>query len=110
MNSGDLISSRAVQGRVCVGAEPQPEYRVTLTLTVRHADALWDAAVSRAMNVPDTLLEDVVDVIGPREDPSISDCLTMLMLPRVLPGCEPDDFWVDSLPGHSGTRDLLRIS
>lgn len=110
MNLGECSSSPVLPHGTCVEAEPGPEYRVTLSLTVRHAGALWDAAVHRALQLPGTRLDDVVEVIGPREDPSISDCLAMLVMPRTLPGCEAEDFWIDSLPGPCDPRELLHIS
>lgn len=99
MNPAEFNQQTAVQNATSVEIKTQPEYRVTLTIAVHHANALWAAAVEKAMSRPGTRLEDVLDVIGPPEDPSISECIAMLVLPKNLLGCEVDDFWIDSMPG-----------
>jgi len=71
------------------------EYRINLTLSVSDPQALWTAAAARLLAAPDMSLDDVIDVIGPREDPSINDCIAMLAKPVALAGCDMDDFWVD---------------
>jgi hypothetical protein len=95
-------------------------FNVTLTLTVENAASLWAAAADRAlqggMNAADML-----DTLGPREDPSIADCIAMLTAPAALPGCTLDGFRVDetapsasaqviALPTASATRTALRIA
>jgi hypothetical protein len=69
-------------------------FTVTLTLKVDDAEKLWIAAAERALASPGMTLADVLDTIGPREDPSISDCIAMLAAPADLPGCLLDDFAV----------------
>lgn len=59
------------------------------------------------MRAPGAVVEDVLEVIGPQEDPSISECITMLAAPAPMPGCAVDDFWIDSLPGLPGKAELL---
>ena len=81
------------------GEGQQPEYRLSLTLSVPDADALWAAAAARLLVAPGMTLDDVVDVIGPRQDPSVLDCLTAVVSPDAIPGCVLDDFWIDSLKG-----------
>lgn len=71
------------------------EYRINLTLSVSDPQALWTAAAARLLAAPDMTLDDVLDVIGPREDPSINDCIAMLAKPIAMAGCEMDDFWID---------------
>jgi hypothetical protein len=39
-----------------------------------------------------TTLEDVIDVIGPEEDPSIAECVTALTVPTFVAGCTLADF------------------
>lgn len=70
------------------------EYRVTLTLSVEDAHALWSAAAERAMRAPGMTLADVLDTIGPREDPSIAECIAMLAAPAPIAGCALDDYAV----------------
>lgn len=81
------------------GAAPQPEYRISLTLSVSDANALWTAAATRLLAAPGMTRDDVVDVIGPRQDPSILDCLTAIVSPGAVAGCLLDDFWIDGLKG-----------
>ena len=81
---------------------------MTLTLAVHDVVALWSAAAARGMAAPGAAIEDVLDVIGPREDPSISDCIAMLAAPLPLPGCLVDDFWIDSMPGLPNYEALPR--
>lgn len=99
MNPAEFIHQGAMQNATPIEVKAQPEYRVTLTIAVHHADALWAAAAEKAMSRLGTRIQDVLDVIGPPEDPSISDCIAMLVLPKNLLGCEVDDFWIDSIPG-----------
>lgn len=84
---------------------PQPEYRVNLTLAVVDPQALWAAAAAKLLSAPDMILSDVIDVIGPREDPSITDCIAMLAKPATLAGCLLDDFWIDGLRGCPARPD-----
>ena len=77
----------------------QPQYRISLTLAVTDGRALWTAAAARLLGTPGMTLDDVVEVIGPCEDPSISDCIAALAKPTDLPGCVLDDFWIDGLGG-----------
>src|SRR3954468_12261210 len=78
-------------------AAPQA-FTVTLKLEVEDAGALWSAAAEKALQAPGTTLEDVLDTLGPREDPSIADCLAMLTAPDALAGCALDDFSVRTAP------------
>jgi hypothetical protein len=69
----------------------QPGYQVTLTLKVSDVAALWAAAARRGLAAPGATPDDVYDVIGPREDPSLADCIAMLTGPVSVPGCSLDD-------------------
>lgn len=69
----------------------QPGYQVTLTLTVSDIAALWAAAAQRGLAAPGSDPADVYEVIGPREDPSVADCIAMLAGPVSVPGCSLDD-------------------
>ncbi|GHH23329.1 hypothetical protein GCM10008023_34170 [Sphingomonas glacialis] len=77
--------------------QPQPEYRVNLTIAVVDPQGLWTAAAAKLLEAPGMTLADALDVIGPREDPSIADCIGALTAPTALAGCIMDDFWIDSL-------------
>lgn len=82
-------------------------FTVTLTLKVSDAERLWVAAAERALASPGMTLSDVLDTIGPREDPSIADCLAMLTAPAELPGCLLDDFTVRDAPIPAGAPAQL---
>ncbi len=88
--------------------QPQPEFRVSLTLAISDTRALWTAAAARLLAVPGTTLEEVIEVIGPSEDPSPHDCLAALTKPDVLPGCVLADFWIDGLPETKARHEPVR--
>lgn len=73
----------------------QPQYRVNFTLAVSDVHALWAAAAARLLEAPGMTPDDVVEMIGPREDPAISDCIATLAKPDAMAGCLLDDFWID---------------
>jgi len=77
----------------------QPGYRANLTLAIVEPQALWAAAAANLLGAPEMTLGDVIDTIGPREDPSIDACIAMMAKPIAIPGCIMDDFWVDGLRG-----------
>ncbi len=79
-------------------AEPKhPEFHINLTLSVTDPEALWIAAAGRLLDVPEATLEDVYELIGPREDPSISDCIVVMAKPHSFAGVAMDDFWIENL-------------
>lgn len=89
---------RLGQESICeAGQNRQPEYRINLTVVVADPQALWAAAAAKLLAMPDMTLSDVLDVIGPREDPSISDCIATMTTPVAVSGCVMEDFWIDSL-------------
>ena len=79
-------------------------YEVTLTLDVRSASTLWRAAAQRLQRRGLTA-EEIDETIGDIDHPSLSDCLTALMLPGWIEGCRLVDFQIgpsllhDELPG-----------
>lgn len=79
-------------------------YRISLTVSVDDVDALWAAAAAKALGMPGMTLEDVYDVLGPREDPAIADCLSMLAAPPRMPGCTLEDFAVERLADVASAR------
>lgn len=73
-----------------------PEFRITLTLSVEDAGSLWDAAAARARQAIDDADDaDLEEMLGPREDPALADCIAMLASPAALDGCALQDFAVD---------------
>jgi hypothetical protein len=79
-------------GEFAYGTGGSATYTVTLSLTVEDARALWAAAAERALAAPGMTLADVLDTIGPREDPAIAECIAMLTAPAALPGCALDAY------------------
>lgn len=71
-------------------------YRISIAIDVVSPRALWNAALSRGLMAPGATFEDVVDTIGPSDDPAIVDCLAMLALPADLKGCSIEDFTIDA--------------
>ena len=72
------------------------QFRVSLTLSVGDADALWVAAADKGV-AAGLAHEDVEELIGPREDPGLADCIAMLTAPAPLVGCRLGDFLVEDL-------------
>ena len=96
-NNAAVARALAEQGL----AEPAKDVRVYLRFSVEDDKALWDAATQKALTMPGMRLEDVVDVIGPRDDPAIAECIAMLVGPVPLPGCALVQFEVGkSLAGR----------
>lgn len=84
-------------------------FTATLTLTVEDARSLWNAAAEKALQAPGMTLSDVLDTIGPREDPSIADCIAMLLVPAGIAGCALDDFAVHAAPAAIATADVIQM-
>jgi hypothetical protein len=72
------------------------QFRVSLTLSVADADTLWLAALDSGLAAGLTH-QDVEEMIGPREDPALADCIAMLTAPAPLAGCRLGDFLVEDL-------------
>ncbi len=62
-------------------------YDLRCQLRIDDVSALWDAASAKAMTYPDATAETVVETIGPREDPEITECLLLLLQPTIA-GCD----------------------
>ena len=58
-----------------------------LKVRVKCPSILWRAAASHCMRETAIRAEDLAELIGPSEDPSIEDCLMALALPAQIPGC-----------------------
>jgi hypothetical protein len=69
---------------------------VTIALTVDDAQTLWDAAADLARAAPGMTTADVLDTIGPREDPALINCISMLTAPRGIGGCALETYEVRS--------------
>jgi len=69
--------------------------QVTLAFSVHDREAMWDAAAKKGLAAPGMRLTDVIDVIGPREDPAIAECVAMLAPPSSMAGCTLDRFDIE---------------
>ena len=62
-------------------------FNFSLQLEIESRSQLWQAAALECMKQPSMTLEDVTDLIGPVEDPSVHDCIMMLALRTQVDGC-----------------------
>lgn len=67
-------------------------FQYTLDIVVQDAEQLWISAAARCSSFGGMDDEDIEDVIGPRQDPDIAACLSMLMAPSAVAGCQAIDF------------------
>jgi hypothetical protein len=81
-------------GRGARAVDSGEDYRVELRVSVKDARSLWAAAAAKAMSVGLSSAADIEDTLGPCEDPSIADCLAILVEPAPIPGCELEQFAV----------------
>jgi hypothetical protein len=58
--------------------------------------------------VPGLTIEEVIEVVGPSENPSTRDCLAALTKSDVLPGCVLDDFWIEAVPARTSRAEHTR--
>lgn len=108
----DLRDHQIMSAYAQTGVSRGDRYRISIAVDVTNVRALWNAALSRGLMAPDATFEDVVDTIGPCEDPIIADCLAMLAMPIDLHGCAIEEFAIDpALPRgiaeSAGTRTAL---
>ncbi|WP_277968982.1 hypothetical protein [Sphingomonas echinoides] len=110
----DRETFAGVRDGIQAGLSPQPEFRVTLTFVLHDEVALWSAARTRLLAGGETTDEMVHETIGPPDAPSLADCLAVMCDPSAflrtipVPGCEPDDFWIDLIPGLPDTVTIER--
>ena len=63
------------------------EFSFSLKLRVDAPAQLWQAAAMLCMSRSQLSQDEIEELIGPVEDPSIADCLMILALPEQIPGC-----------------------
>lgn len=68
------------------------DYRVSLSLSVTDARALWSEAAMAALALPGTTLDDVVATLGSEHDPEIADCIALLLQPPRIAGATIHSF------------------
>ena len=80
--------------------------RISLTCTIGDAGLLWARAASTAADSFAMTLDDIVETIGPREDPEPDACAAILFdgLVRTLMEGDPDCKIVASTKATQGSR------
>lgn len=86
------FNSAKIQGAVAQRNGQAEKVHITLTFTVQDRELLWDAAAVIGLSAAGMCLSDVIDVIGPREDPAVAECIAMLAQPASMPGCGLEGF------------------
>jgi len=79
-----------------------------MRLSVRDPGLLWRMAAAKMLSIGGFAEEDVVDVLGPMEDPSIIDCIVMLVGPCDLGGCCFEDFAIAPVGAVAGVAGKAR--
>ena len=69
--------------------------QVTFSVSVFDQRTLWDSAVMKALSTSSLRIGDLINVIGPREDPHLAECIASLAQPAEIPGCALEDFDVE---------------
>ena len=82
---------------------PVKEFEFRLTVRVECPTTLWHAAARHFGDRFDASIEDISELIGPPEDPSIADCLMALALPDRIAGCTMTNVVLD--PRSTSTHD-----
>lgn len=93
-------------------------YNLAISLCVSDSVKLWDSACRSLMQVGTVDLDEIVDLLGPREAPSIEDCIVTLFDLGSSQGCLPIDFsleisrkecslWQKRLSGGADMRPRL---
>lgn len=73
-------------------------FDVCLKVDITDAALLWRMAAAHALAVSALEMEDIEEVIGPMEDPSLADCLAMLLVPQSVAGCALTDVRIERVP------------
>ena len=64
-----------------------PVFRVGMDIHIDNPVSLWSLASERLMADAGMTEDDLLDTLGPREDPDLASCLTLLLDPARWPGC-----------------------
>lgn len=67
-------------------------YNLSISLCVSSSEKLWDSASRNLMLAGTVDPDEIVDLLGPREAPSIEDCIITLCDLGAGQGCLPIDF------------------
>lgn len=69
-------------------------FDIRICVSVQDAAMLWRMAAATAMISGGLTEADVEDMLGPREDPNIADCIGLILGPGALAGCTFEEFVV----------------
>mgnify|MGYP000851834540 FL=1 len=67
-------------------ADSGQDYMFTIRVSVDDKDLLWRTAAAHLLSAGIEGEEELIELIGPCEDPEIAECLSLLLGPRQLPG------------------------
>lgn len=69
-------------------------YDINLRIAVADGAALWRAAAEQMLmqTSGEISRQEIEDVLGPMDDPAVSDCLALVIGPRPVAGCIFEDF------------------
>ena len=86
-------------------------FDIGIRVRVKDVALLWRMAAAHALSMPGLEPEDVEEIIGPMEDPSLADCLGLLLTPKAIAGCSFAEFSVNGAakPPRSPRRRKSRI-
>ena len=101
----DVCVGSKAPGAIAETRNSPGHYRVTLDISVEDVTALWAAAAEICLRDGGLTPDEVDETIGPREDPSIPDCLTMIALPARLAGSRIVDFTLDEMDAPRSISD-----
>lgn len=62
------------------------DYIFTIRVSVDDTGLLWRTAAAHLLSTGIRGEEELIELIGPREDPEIAECLSLLLGPQQLPG------------------------
>lgn len=72
-------------------------FQIVLDVIVSDKNALWSAAAGQALGCVRMTIDDVIDTLGPREDPDVAACLAMMVDPARFAGCRIEASEVESM-------------
>ena len=74
-------------------------FDIRMRVSVVDAQLLWQMAARALASAGGFSDEEIEDTLGPREDPLLSECLTLLMGPRQGSGCQFQNFRIAETGG-----------
>lgn len=77
------------------GGRMSPRLRIAIDLNIQNTDDLWAHVSGRLAANYALTVDEVIETIGPRQDPDLFNCLAMLLDPPTWKGCVVDGFRID---------------